>query len=187
MTIDEDIPWHILHCRGYSELISAIVPAAVTAFVGLAFYASSGSETTAMVVCIFVFVALQVSLGWWALMHAPSRSEMQRIGAWIRAYGPELHRRLRADIRHSGDAIGSPHLVTYQAPLVPSELTKPQLEWALQSDYYDRRELNILRLMHEYMSRFGHVVGTQRVVSYSHIVELPYFALSEEDITACML
>jgi hypothetical protein len=83
--------------------------------------------------------------------------------------------------------IGSPNRVTYHSTPVSTDLTEAQLEWALRCDYYDKRELKMLRLMHHYMSHYGHEVGTRLAISYSHVVSLPYFAISEADITACTL
>jgi hypothetical protein len=120
-------------------------------------------------------------------MPALSKTDLQRVSLWIRAYGPDLHRRIRNDLRHCGDVIGLQSRVTYHSTPVSTDLTEAHLEWALRSDYYDKRELKMLRLMQAYMSHYGHEVGTRLTISYSHVVSMPYFAISEADIAACTL
>jgi hypothetical protein len=187
MPIEVDVPWHVLHSRRDRELIAATVPAVVTAFVGLFWYTSTGSDSSTIWACGGVFIVLQLAFACWAATHALSATDLQRVSLWIRAYGPELHRRVRDDLRHSGDAIGSPQLVTYHTTPSRSDLTEMHLQWALQSDYYNKRELNMLRLMHHFMPCFGHEVGAKTCVQYSYVVSLPFFAISEDDIAACTL
>lgn len=187
MAVNEDVPWHLLHCHRNNELIAATVPAAVSALAYLALYAHSNSDTSSVVGCIATYLVLQVSLGWWALMHGPSQKDLQRIAAWIRAHGPELHRRIAADFRHAGDVIGSPYMVTYYKQPVASDLTERHLDWALQSEYYSSKELKIIRLLRTYLDRFGHQVGVERVITQTQVVDLPFFALSEQDIAGCSL
>ncbi len=185
MTIEVDVPWHIVHpCRD-REFIAATVPAAVSAIVGLLWYSSTGSDPSTLCAAGAVFLVLQVAFTCWAMTHALSARDLQRVSLWIRAYG--LHRRVREDLRHSGDVIGSPHPVTYHSTPVRSDLTEAHLAWALRSGYYDKREMKMLRLLHHYMPSFGHEVGTKRFAYYMHVVSLPYFAISEEDINACAL
>jgi hypothetical protein len=97
MTIEVDIPWRVLHCRLNRELIAATVPASVGAVVGLLWHATTDSDVSSLYTGGAVFLVLQVALACWAAMPALSKSDLQRVSLWIRAYGPELHRRVRND------------------------------------------------------------------------------------------